>query len=253
MAQVNENASDNIARAAALLAEDEAALNDMARRSGCIEKGSEGTAVDIETLKALMPAVQKRVIRLAVQDHCGLKDIESVHVNAMLDIALGGKSGKRVDIGGGYFAAVAYGKLIVGRAVKKRYNEVFEALSGCFEFGGWRFEASPYVGKPQYGAGAEYFDAGAVSGAVFRHRREGDMITPLGMAGTKRLSDYLSDRKVPLHRRDALVVLARDSEVFWVVGVGVSDKSRVKPDIDIIKISFGENGYARGYTKDTVQ
>jgi hypothetical protein len=60
------------------------------------------------------------------------------------------------------------------------------------------------------------------------------------MAGSKRLSDYLSDRKVPLHRRDALVVLAKGSEVFWVVGVGVSEKTRVKPGSKILKISFGE-------------
>ena len=253
MAQVNANATGNIARAAVMLAEDEEALTDYARRSGCIEDGSEGMQVDIKVLKTLMSAVQKRVIRQLAAAHCGLVDIESVHVDAMLRLALRGESGNRVDIGGGFFAAVVYGKLIVGRAVKKRYNEVFEALSGRFEFGGWCFEVSSYAGEPQYGADAEYFDADAVSGAVFRHRREGDMITPLGMTGAKRLSDYLSDRKVPLHRRDTLVVLVRDSEIFWVVGVGVSDKSRVKPDIDIIKISFGEIGYARGYTKDTVQ
>jgi len=247
MAQVNGNAAGNIARAAALLAEDEAALTDYARCSGCIEDGPEGARVDIESLKAQMPAVQKRAIRLLAEAHCGLVDIESVHVDAMRSLALHGESGKRVDIGGGFFAAVVYGKLIVGRAVKKRYNELFEALPGCSAFGGWQFEITPFAGEPQFGPGAEYFDADAIDGAVFRHRQEGDVITPLGMTGTKRLSDYLSDRKVPLHRRDELVVLARGSEILWVVGVGVSDKSRVRPGAEIIKISFGENGYARGY------
>jgi tRNA(Ile)-lysidine synthase len=253
MERVNKGAGRNISRAAALLSEDEEALADSARRSGCVEQGEYGAAVDIEKLKTLMLAVQKRVLRLTVQEHCGLTDIENVHVDALLRLALKGKSGKRADIGRGYFAAVVYGKLIIGRAGEKQYNEAFEALSGCFEFGGWRFEAEHFTGEPQYGAGAEYFNASAVAGAVFRCRREGDVITPLGMEGTKRLSDYLSDRKVPLHRRDILTVLARGKEVFWVVGVGVSDKSRVKPGTDIIKISFGETGYARGHQKDTVQ
>lgn len=253
MAQVNANAVGNIARAAALLAEDEEALAGYARRSGCIEDGPEGAQADIEKLKMLMPAVQKRVLRQLAEAHCGLVDIESVHVDAMLDLALRGDSGKRADIGGGYFAAVVYGKLIIGRAVKKRYNDVFEVLPGSLEFGGWDFEIKPFEGEPKFGSGVEFFDADAIGGAVFRHRREGDVIAPLGMAGTKRLSDYLSDRKVPLHQRDELVVLAHGSEVFWIVGVGVSDKSRVKPGAEIIKISFGENGYARGHHEDTVQ
>jgi tRNA(Ile)-lysidine synthase len=252
-ARVNRAAAANIARTAALLAEDEAALDDCARRSGCVADGPEGAEVDIACLKALMPAVQRRVLRLAVHAHCGLTDIESVHVDAMLRLAERGKSARRVDIGRGWFAAVAYGKLIIGRTDEKQYNEAFRELQPECDFGGWRFGCVRVEGRPEYGAGAEYFDAGAVEGAILRHRQRGDVIAPLGMAGTKRLSDYLSDRKIPLYKRDFLVLLAKGREVFWVVGVGVSEKSRVRPGSNMIKISFGENGYARGYQENTVQ
>ena len=253
MARVNRGAKRNIARTAALLAEDEAALIETARSSGCIEDTRDGAAVDIGKLKGLMPAVQKRVLRLAVEAHCGLTDIESVHVEAMRRLAQQGKSAKRVDLGRGVFAVVAYGKLMIGRTGEKRYNNPFRALEAQCDFGGCRFTCERFEGNPTYGAGVEYFDAGAVEGAVLRHRQRGDAIAPLGMAGTKRLSDYLSDRKVPLHKRDSLVLLAKGKEVFWVVGVGVSATSRVKPGANMIKISFGVNGYARGYQEDTFQ
>ena len=253
MARVNRGATGNIARTASLLAEDEAALIEIARRSGCIVQGPEGAQIDIELLLAQMPAVQKRVIRLAVKEQFGLTDIESVHVDAMLGIAKKGKSAKRVDIGGEVFAAVAYGKLVIGSTDDKRYNKAFSALCGECEFGGMRFVCEPFAGSPEFGAGVEYFDTDALDGAVLRHQQRGDVITPLGMAGTKRLSDYLSDRKVPLHQRDSIVVLAREHEVLWAVGVGVSEKSRVKPDAKLLKISYGVSGYARGYQEDIDQ
>ncbi len=253
MARVNENAAGNIARTAALLAEDEAALADMARRSSCVELCAEGAKVDIKKLKLLMPAVQKRVLRLAVKSCCGLADIESVHVDAMLDIAKKGRSAKRVDIGNGCFAAVVYNKLLIGKIGRTRYNNNFKALDENCEFGGLRFTCEPFAETPEYGAGKEYFDADSLKGTVLRRRQRGDVITPLGMAGTKRLSDYLSDRKVPLHRRDAIVLLAKEHEVLWAVGVGVSEKSRVRPDGKIVKINYWESGYARGFEEDTIQ
>jgi tRNA(Ile)-lysidine synthase len=130
MARVNRAAAANIARTAAMLAEDEAALTQMARESGCIEAGSEGAQVDIGRLLSQPPAVQKRVLRLAVQAHCGLPDIGTVHIQAMRSLAENGVSGKRVDLTRGWFAAVVYGKLVIGRLQEKRYNNLFRARRG---------------------------------------------------------------------------------------------------------------------------
>ncbi len=252
-ARVNDGAVRNIARAAQLLAEDEEALIDIARQSGCLEAGPEGAQVDIAKLLALPMAVRKRAIWLAIGAHGSIADVESVHMDAALRLAESGKSGKRVQLGGRYYAAAAYGKLMIGRTSEKQYNKPFEPLSTQCGFGGWQFEAVEFGEIPVFGPTAEYFDLDAVEGAVFRFRQTGDSIAPLGMQGRKRLSDYLSDRKVPLHRRDGLTVLAKDNEVFWVVGVGVSETSRVRPGADILKINYRESGYARGHQADTVQ
>jgi tRNA(Ile)-lysidine synthase len=64
------------------------------------------------------------------------------------------------------------------------------------------------------------------------------------MTGTKRLSDYLSDRKVPLHTRDELVVLAKGSEVLWAVGVGVSERSKLRDGSKILRIGYRGMGHA---------
>jgi tRNA(Ile)-lysidine synthetase-like protein len=158
-----------------------------------------------------------------------------------LNLAETGETAKRLDVGKGLSAAIVYGKLMIGRTQKKSYN------NGSIDFfGPGRYETGNAVficseaDVPVFEEGTEYFNADALTGAVFRHRREGDRIQPLGMSGTKRLSDYLSDRKVPLHLRDNMVVLAAGPEVLWAVGAGVSEKSKIMPGSRILKIEVGE-------------
>ena len=66
-------------------------------------------------------------------------------------------------------------------------------------------------------------------GAIFRVRKEGDTICKFG-GGTRKLKSYLNDKKVPVRIRDSLPVLAKDSEVFAVVGVDIGEKIKVDKD-----------------------
>ncbi len=241
MERVNAQAAAHIAQAAWRLAEDEAALMEMARDANCIEEKEDGLYIRMDRLSALPEAVKKRVVRLAFETRFGLRDVESKHVRDILALAESGESGKRLDVGNGLTAVNIYGKMMIGRIKEKAYNGDSVSFSGPgrYEFDGFEFVCS-MCEQPVFGGRAECFDADALTEAVFRHRLEGDSITPLGMSGTKRLSDYLSDRKVPLHQRDGMVVLAAGSEVLWAVGAGVSEKSKIKPGSRIIKIKFGE-------------
>lgn len=63
-----------------------------------------------------------------------------------------------------------------------------------------------------------------LSGAVVRTRRDGDFMRPLGMGGRKKLlSDILTDRKIPLPLKDRLPVVAKGSEVFWIITGDISE------------------------------
>ena len=47
----------------------------------------------------------------------------------------------------------------------------------------------------------------------------GDRFSPLGMRGTKKLSDFLTDQKIPAHlKQQALVLTDAHNHVVWVVG-----------------------------------
>lgn len=71
------------------------------------------------------------------------------------------------------------------------------------------------------------YDADKIPGnAVIRYKREGDKFTKFG-GGTKSLSDYLTDKKVPQSMRGILPLVCDKSEVLIVGGVEISDKIRI--------------------------
>ena len=243
---INDAACANIARTAALLREDEDALSQWADSIDCIDVRDDGIYIDMAALMAQHNAVRKRIVRRAIAQADDLRDIENVHVQSVLDLAQKAESGKRLDIGNGLFSAVVYDKLMIGKNRTVGYNNSLVSFDGQGRYAafGTTLTCSVVQSVTEYGGCAEYFNADALLNAQFRHRQTGDRIIPIGMSGTKRLSDYLSDKKVPLHKRDDLIVLADGNDVFWVVGIGVSDVSKVKEGCKILKIEYGENWYA---------
>jgi tRNA(Ile)-lysidine synthase len=63
---------------------------------------------------------------------------------------------------------------------------------------------------------------------IIRTRRDGDRLQPFGMEGTRKISDLLIDRKVPLHRRDRLPVIEDAGGIVWIPGVATDERTRVK-------------------------
>ncbi len=62
--------------------------------------------------------------------------------------------------------------------------------------------------------------------AVIRTRRDSDKFTKFG-GGTKSLSDYLTDKKIPLLERDSIPLLATNSDILAIFGIAISDKIKV--------------------------
>ncbi len=240
---VNDQSILHICQTAKLLAEDEAALTQAAIHADGIKETKCGVAVDIDALFNQPIAVRKRMLRLALRRHWGLMDLTQGHADDLLNLAEKRRSGKRIELPHGLWAAVEYGKLSIGKNKGKTYNNTLIDFhgEGRYMFGNTVLVCGQCRTALSFMQGTEYFDSESLNGACFRTRREGDYIYPLGLGGKKRLSDYLSDRKVPLRQRDYLVVLARGSEVLWVVGIGVSETSKVKKNSQCFKIEYEEN------------
>ena len=58
----------------------------------------------------------------------------------------------------------------------------------------------------------------------------GDRFRPLGMHNSKKVSDFLTDAKVPPSERDEVLVLRSESRILWVVGHRLAHPARIRRD-----------------------
>ena len=73
-------------------------------------------------------------------------------------------------------------------------------------------------------------DAGEARTLVVDAVRTGDRMQPLGMSGSRKLSDLLTDEKVPRRQRNAVPVIRDGERIVWLAGVRMSEQYRVGPD-----------------------
>ncbi|NBC18443.1 MAG: tRNA lysidine(34) synthetase TilS [Bacteroidetes bacterium] len=59
--------------------------------------------------------------------------------------------------------------------------------------------------------------------------RPGDRVQPLGMTGTKRVSDLLTDARVPPYERPHVLVVTSGDAIVWVVGLRLDERFKVTP------------------------
>ncbi len=84
-----------------------------------------------------------------------------------------------------------------------------------------RYPMEVYL-KPQ--AMEALFDARITEKRLtIRHYQTGDKFVPIGMKGKKKLSDFLTDMKVPLTEKKKVWVLCADEEIVWVIGYRIAD------------------------------
>ena len=74
---------------------------------------------------------------------------------------------------------------------------------------------------------------------LLRRWRSGDRMVPFGMQGRKKVSDILTDAKVPTSSRETVHVLESAGEVVWVVGVRMADTIKLdEMTEEVVRITF---------------
>ena len=67
-------------------------------------------------------------------------------------------------------------------------------------------------------------DADVIKGSLkVRYRREGDVFTPLGMQGRKKIKSFFIDEKVPKQKRDEIPLVCDEENIIWVYEMRISD------------------------------
>lgn len=60
--------------------------------------------------------------------------------------------------------------------------------------------------------------------------KAGDRFQPIGMRGTKKISDFLSDEKISSHKKKEQLVLTNSEQIVWVIGFRIDERFKVTPE-----------------------
>ena len=86
----------------------------------------------------------------------------------------------------------------------------------------------------------EFIDSDALKGGLFiRQWQEGDVFIPYGMSGSKKLSDFFIDEKIPRYEKKRIPILYDADKVVWICGFRLDNRVRIKKtSTDILKLSY---------------
>jgi tRNA(Ile)-lysidine synthase len=76
----------------------------------------------------------------------------------------------------------------------------------------------------------EFISGDKIKGAFkIRNWKTGDKFYPIGMFGTKKLSDYLTDVKINPGEKKSKLVLINNKKIVWVIGLRLDDRFKITP------------------------
>jgi tRNA(Ile)-lysidine synthase len=216
--ELHPGAARNLARGAALAREDLEVLEDLAAEA--VERRAGEVVLPLGTISGLYPALRRYAVRQAYSMLLAeAPPLGSALVEAVLGLAERKEGTRAMDLPGGVVVSARGGEELALYLRDEPFSGEEELRVGEALFAGWRIsarEASGYDPGDASRAEVAYLDT---SRGPYRVRlaREGDIIRPLGLGGTKKVLRAMMDRKVPrdLRRRTPVVVDPR-GEVAWV-------------------------------------
>ena len=221
MEQISGTAVERICSTAALIRKDNETLNEEA--DSLIARLTEGRLMNAEALAEAPEAVRSRALRMWWRIHApGLKEhaLSAAQTEAFEGLLHTTKG--KINLPGGMYA-IRDGKHLFLRDSTEKAPEPVEVTGTETVFGPFRLLEGPSEGEPGDGKKAQEVPEGFAEGCVVRTRRPGDRIRPFGSSGSRKLQDYLTDRKIAEPFRDQIPLLCRGNEVLLVCGVGAGD------------------------------
>lgn len=124
-------------------------------------------------------------------------------------------------------------------------NEIyFNFTQQSEDFGNLRIELLDFhPGEDLKNSKVAYVDADKVEfPLILRNWASSDRFIPYGMNVEKKVSDFLTDIKIPVHERKKIKVLISGKNIIWIAGIRIADPVKISEETNkILKISLKNN------------
>lgn len=266
---INSRASEHIVQAARALDE---IWEYMERQIDIVYKMSvwkkaEVYTVDIGRITEYDEVLQKMTYRRVISALAGkLKDITCTHIDMIMEL-MAGETGKKIHLPYHIVCEKQYGKVLLYQpkepqpsepvcvecSIEGLKEEKTEILPG--QKGSVRMKLVKNSGrniKIQEKMYTKWLNYDILKNSFqIRTRRPGDYIVINRQGGRKKLKDYFIDLKMPREERERVLLLAKGSEIFWVIGYRISEDCRISENTEnILEIEYLEGPADIGHTTE---
>lgn len=195
------------------------------------------SGLPVDGLLELHPALCLRVLRLLLWQS-GLSDparLEKVHLVNILRWLREGTSGTGLDLPGGFRLEREFDRLLV-RDNRQKNTPVQKAGDFRILVAGTRLPKDPPALGRQEGhnhhLGPRTWSltcpAGVLQGNLrVRNWRAGDRLQPLGLDGSRKLSDLFQEHRIAAGDRPGVLLVEDDIGILWAVGLARSERTRL--------------------------
>ncbi len=213
----------------------------------CIKKD----CIDLTPFRQEDSLIRRELLRQMLKRCGGMKDVEAVHIQMLEELAEM-PCGKQVSLPGNLSVIREADTLHFVKetgSLKRKIPAVSLPVPGQVLFGKLCVtvecvENSPEVMQQliQEKRYTKWLSYDTITNSLqVRTRQTGDYLVVNEKGGTKKLKDYLIDRKIPARQRDEIPLIADGHHILWVVGHRISEAAKVTPRTkQIIKIQVCE-------------
>lgn len=211
-------------------------------------------ALNVDTLLKKSPIIQTELIRRAIMifwtesSYRGewvdreIKELTFGNLRAVIDLAADPHSGKKLSLPGDMVVTRQYRRLVFSlQGERPRETTAAEVTVACpgrtalpmrrmeivTEVVDFNYDDWPGLrqAKPK---NQEWLDFDPLRlPLVVRSKKAGERFWPLGAPGSKKLSDYFIDAKVPPEQRDQAAILCDQLGPVWVIGHRIDERARL--------------------------
>jgi len=221
--KINPELHETIKREIELLRQDDDYLEKQARRvyRQVTEREFNHVLLDINEILKYNLSVVKRVLMDVIKELLGSLDgFESKHFQAITGLK-DKESGKRISLPKGLYAQREYGSIVIGSVRPIREKVLYIAPENEFVIFGDSIVKTRVVKDFDLKlrrADCEVFDLDRIEPPLFiRNKKSGDYIE--AKVGKKRLKKIYHEYRIPLRRRNELMMLCDQKGILWILGV----------------------------------
>ncbi len=190
--------------------------------------------VNLKRLSGLDKNLWSHFLKSMIEQKFGI-ELSSVNIKSLVDL-ISSQPGAELTLKQNVIASRLREVLLVKKASKnrlKKYNHTIK-VGQKLKLDGTMIAVEQVKGK-NIKLGQDKlveFISGDDTGNKFtiRNWKNGDRFQPIGMKGTKKISDFLSDVKVSSSRKKEQLVLTNSGRIVWVIGLRVDERFKINHD-----------------------